>query len=195
MIINIAIFASGSGSNAENLIEKFKDHPFIRIKLIVTNNPTAGVIERAKRLKKTVHIISKKALTNYTNQIIDFLKSEEINMIVLAGFLLKVPKELITAFPHHIINIHPALLPKYGGKGFYGSHVHQAVIDNKESESGITIHYVNEEYDEGQIILQEKCSVTPTDTPETLANKIHELEYIYFPVAVEKIANKLLMEK
>jgi len=195
MAINISIWASGSGTNAENIILKFKNHPFIRIKMIVTNNPSAGVIQRAEKLKKTVHIIPKSVLYEKVHRVIEFLKEEEIDLIVLAGFLLKVPKEIIQEYPNKIINIHPALLPKYGGKGFYGNHVHAAVLQNKEKETGITIHYANEEYDEGQIIMQSKCPVLETDTEETLAQKVHQLEYEFYPKVIEQIAEKIQQEK
>lgn len=195
MAVNISIWASGSGTNAENIILKFKNHPFIRIKMIVTNNPSAGVIQRAEKLKKTIHIIPKSVLYEKVHRVIELLKEEEIDLIVLAGFLLKVPKEIIQEYPNKIINIHPALLPKYGGKGFYGNHVHAAVLQNKEKETGITIHYVNEEYDEGQIIMQSKCPVLETDTEETLAQKVHQLEYEFYPKVIEQIAEKIQQEK
>lgn len=183
----MAIFASGSGTNAENLINYFKNDSRVKIKVIVTNNDKAGVIARAERHKKNLHIISKKALEQYTSQIIDFLKSEKIDLIVLSGFLLKIPVPLIQAFPNQIVNIHPSLLPKYGGKGMYGNHVHEAVIAAKEKTSGITVHFVNEEYDQGEIILQESCEISENDTAEALAHKIHQLEYKYFPQAIEKL--------
>ncbi|MBL7918387.1 MAG: phosphoribosylglycinamide formyltransferase, partial [Bacteroidia bacterium] len=147
----------------------------------------AGVIARAEKHKKTVQIISKEALNAYTDQIIDFLNTEKIDLIILAGFLLKIPEKLVKAFPEKIINIHPSLLPSYGGSGMYGMNVHKAVINNNEKESGITVHFVNEEYDKGKIILQEKVSLSPTETPESLAQKIHELEYKFFPQAVERL--------
>ncbi|MES2516204.1 MAG: phosphoribosylglycinamide formyltransferase [Bacteroidota bacterium] len=184
---NVAIFASGEGTNAENLFNYFNNDKRVKIKLVVTNSDTAGVIARAEKYKKNVQIISKAALYEYTSQIIEFLQTEKIDIIVLAGFLLKIPEAFIKAFPNHIVNIHPALLPNYGGKGMYGMHVHNAVINNKDAESGITIHYVNEEYDKGEIILQAKCAVGPTDTAETLATKIRQLEFEYFPKAIEKI--------
>lgn len=195
MVVNVSIWASGSGTNAENLILKFKNHPFIKIKMIVTNNPNAGVIQRAEKLKKTVHIIPKNILYEKTDRVLELLQQEEIDLIVLAGFLLKVPEKIIEYFPQQIVNIHPALLPKYGGKGFYGEKVHKAVIENKEKESGITIHYVNEEYDAGQIIVQVKCPVNENDTAETLASKIHQLEYEYYPVAVEQVATQIFERK
>lgn len=184
---NVAIFASGEGTNAENLFNYFNNDKRVKIKLVVTNSDTAGVVARAEKYKKNVQIISKIALQEYTSQIIEFLQTEKIDIIVLAGFLLKIPEAFIKAFPNQIINIHPSLLPKYGGKGMYGMNVHKAVIENHESESGITIHFVNEEYDKGEIILQAKCNVEETDTPETLSVKIRKLEFEFFPKAIEKI--------
>ena len=186
-MINAAIFASGEGTNADNLITYFKNDTRIKIKLVITNKDTAGVIKRAEDHKKTVQIISKEALTNYTDKIIEFLKGEKIDLIILAGFLLKIPEKLVKAFPDKIVNIHPALLPNYGGKGMYGMKVHEAVIANKDKESGITIHFVNEEYDKGRIILQAKCAIDANDTAESLAKKVHALEYEYFPKAIEKL--------
>jgi phosphoribosylglycinamide formyltransferase-1 len=184
---NVAIFASGEGTNAENLFNYFNNDKRVKIKLVVTNSDTAGVVARAEKYKKNVQIISKTALQEYTSQIIEFLQTEKIDIIVLAGFLLKIPEAFVKAFPNQIINIHPSLLPKYGGKGMYGVNVHKAVVENKESESGITIHYVNEEYDKGEIILQAKCDVNQSDTAETLAAKIRKLEFEYLPKAIEKI--------
>lgn len=184
---SIAIFASGEGTNAENLLNYFKNDKRVKFKLIITNSDTAGVIARAEKHKKNIQIISKTALNEYTAKIIEFLKTEKIDLIVLAGFLLKIPESFIKAFPNQIINIHPSLLPKYGGKGMYGMNVHKAVIYNKEKESGITIHYVNEEYDKGEIILQEKCAVSLDDTPESLSVKIRKLEFEYLPKAIETI--------
>lgn len=186
-MINAAIFASGEGTNADNLITYFKNDTRIKIKLVITNRDDAGVIKKAEDHKKTVQIISKEALTNYTDQIIEFLKGEKIDLIILAGFLLKIPEKLVQAFPDKIVNIHPALLPNYGGKGMYGMKVHEAVIANKDKESGITIHYVNEEYDKGRIILQVKCEIGTNDTAQDLAQKVHALEYEHFPKAIEKL--------
>jgi len=185
-LINAAIFASGEGTNAENLFSHFANDPRIRIKLVVTNRDNAGVIARAEEFKKNVQIISKAALENYTDQIVEFLKVEKVDLIILAGFLLKIPQGLIEAFPNRIINIHPALLPKYGGKGMYGQHVHKAVIEAGEKESGITIHYVDEHYDHGDVIIQEKCSIEAGETPESLAKKVQQLEFEFLPKAVEK---------
>lgn len=184
-MINVAIFASGEGTNAENLFNYFANDTRIKFKLVITNNSEAGVIARAERFKKNVQLVSKAALNDYTDQLIEFLKVEKIDLIVLAGFLLKIPEAFVKAFPNRIINIHPSLLPKYGGKGMYGLHVHEAVIQAREKESGITIHYVNEAYDEGKIILQAKCDVSDEDTPDTLSQKIRKLEFEYLPKAVE----------
>lgn len=189
-MINVAIFASGEGTNAENLFTYFKNDSRIKFKIVLTNSSTAGVIARAERHKKTVQLISKASLNEYSEQLIDFLKMENIDLIVLAGFLLKIPESFVKAFPNKIINIHPSLLPKYGGKGMHGMHVHEAVILNQEMESGITIHYVNEEYDKGEIILQKKCEVEKNDTPDTLQQKIRKLELEFLPKAIE-----LLLEK
>jgi len=182
----IAIFASGSGSNAENIANYFSNNSNVDVSLILTNNPNAFVLERAKKLNIKSHVFDKYNFSK-TDEILSFLNENDINLIVLAGFLLKIPKNLIKAYPNKIINIHPALLPKFGGKGMFGDKVHQSVIENKETESGITIHYVNENYDEGEIIFQAKCSVELTDTPRDLAAKIHELEYEHFPKVIESI--------
>jgi phosphoribosylglycinamide formyltransferase 1 len=184
-MINAAIFASGEGTNAENLFQYFANDTRIKIKLVVTNKDDAGVIARAEKYKKNVQIISKQALENYSDKFIEFLKVEHIDLIILAGFLVKIPESFVKAFPNKIINLHPALLPKYGGKGMYGINVHKAVIENKETESGITIHFVNEEYDKGKIILQAKCIVEDSDTPESLSKKIQQLEFEYLPKAIE----------
>ena len=184
---NVAIFASGEGTNAENIFKYFQNDKRIKIKLVVTNVDTAGVIRRAEEYKKNVQIVSKTALYEYTEQLIEFLNTEDIDIIVLAGFLLKIPEQFVKAFPNRIINIHPALLPKFGGKGMYGMNVHKAVIAQKETESGITVHYVNEEYDKGEIILQATCPVEEGDTPESLDRKVRALELEYFPKAIEKV--------
>ncbi len=183
---NIAIFASGSGSNAQTIVEYFKSKNLEPVKLILTNNPKAFVIERAKKLNIECIIFSRKEFYE-SNYILDLLKSKNIEFIVLAGFLWLVPTPIINAYKHQIINIHPALLPKYGGKGMYGMRVHEAVVANKESETGITIHYVDEIYDHGQIIFQASCKVSPTDTPEMVAEKVHQLEYKYYPEIIEKL--------
>lgn len=182
---NIIVFASGSGSNAQRIFEYFQSFENINIASIYSNNPNAFVIERAKKMKIPCRIISKVELHN--GVILSELMQLNPSIIVLAGFLCLVPKEIIQAFPHKIINIHPALLPKYGGKGMYGEIVHQSVIANQEKESGITIHFVNEKYDEGDVIFQAQCEISENDTPETLANKIHQLEYIHFPEVIERL--------
>ncbi len=184
-MIRIAIFASGSGSNAENIINYFKDSVDICVPILLTNNANAGVIVRAQRLNVPILIFTKKNFKE-CNQITEFLINQKIDWIILAGFLWLVPSPMISAFPSKIINIHPALLPKYGGKGMWGHFVHEAVVKNKEIESGITIHLVNEKYDEGEILFQAKCEVLETDTALEVAQKIHELEQKYFPNIIEK---------
>lgn len=186
MRFNLAIFASGSGSNAENIINYFQNNSTISIKLIITNNPNAFVIQRAKRLNIDCIVIERSEWKD-TNHTLTILNRYNIDYIILAGFLLRIPKEIIHIYPNQIINIHPALLPSYGGKGMYGDHVHKAVIEAKEKESGITIHYCNEYYDQGDIIYQARCPITPNDNYESLANKVHTLEYEYFPKVIEKL--------
>jgi len=207
----IAILASGSGTNAENIIQYFADTPDISINLILSNKKDAYVLTRAENHNIPTLVFDRPDFYE-TGLVLDTLKSESIDFIVLAGFLWLIPQDLIRAFPDRIVNLHPALLPKYGGKGMYGSHVHQAVIDNeesesgisihyvnekydegaiiyqaKESESGISIHYVNEKYDEGAIIYQAKCQVMPDDTPDSLAKRIHQLEYKHYPVVIKDL--------
>lgn len=184
-MIKIAIFASGSGSNAERIVEFFSSNDEVEVSLILTNNPVAGVIERAQRLNIPVVIFNKKVFSK-TDKIVKMLQLQGIDWVILAGFLWLVPTNLIKAFENRMINIHPALLPKYGGKGMWGHHVHEAVVANKEKQTGITIHYVNEHYDEGKVIFQAKCEVTENDTPENVAAKIHGLEYQYFPEVIYK---------
>lgn len=182
---NVALLASGSGSNVENIIRYFQDDASLNFPFIISNKQDAYVHERAKKLQIPSYYFKKERFEN--GEVLAFLLEHKIDFIVLAGFLLKIPANIIQAYPDKIINIHPALLPKFGGKGMYGSHVHEAVVANKETESGITIHYVNENYDEGQIIFQAKCQVLPTDTPDAVAAKIHELEYRYFPKVIAAI--------
>lgn len=184
-MIHLALFASGSGSNVENIVKHFINHPTIKVTTILCNNPNAGVIDRAKRLDIPYVVFSKKELEDGT--VGKLLQQNSIDFIVLAGFLLKFPENLTKKYTHKIINIHPALLPKYGGKGMYGMHVHNAVVTHKEKESGITIHYVNENYDEGAIIFQDSVEVLPTDSAEDVAQKIHALEYKHFPRVIEQI--------
>jgi phosphoribosylglycinamide formyltransferase-1 len=176
---NIALLASGSGSNAENIIRYFRNDTRIHFPFIISNKPDAYVHERAKKFHIPSFCYKKESFEN--GEVLSFLLGNKIDFIVLAGFLLKVPLNIIRAYPDRIVNIHPALLPKFGGKGMYGSHVHEAVVAGGETESGITIHYVNENYDEGQIIFQAKCEIFPADTAEDVAAKVHELEYRYFP--------------
>ena len=180
----IALFASGSGTNAENIIRYFAENKTVKVDSVWTNNPAAFVLERAKKFDIETFVFTKDEFRN-TNKVVDELKKRDIDLIVLAGFLWLIPVNLIQKFS--IINIHPALLPKYGGKGMYGMNVHQAVVENKDAESGISIHFVNEKYDEGKIIFQAKCHVLPTDKPEDVANKVHQLEYQYFPGVIEKV--------
>ena len=182
----LAVFASGSGSNAQRLAEYFAGSGLAEVSVIYCNNPDAYVLERA-RLLGIPAVLIKKDSFYHDISVLDDLKSREIDWVILAGFLWLVPDYILKAFPKRIINIHPALLPAYGGKGMYGMKVHQAVIAARETESGITIHYVNEKYDEGDIVFQAKCSIEKSDTPEVLAAKIHELEYEYFPSVVEKL--------
>ena len=184
--MNIAIFASGSGSNAENIIQYFSGRNDVCFPVILSNKENAGIHERAKKLGVPSICFTSQELKE-TDSVLKILETHQIDIIVLAGFLLKIPTYLIDAYPNKIINIHPALLPKYGGKGMYGAYVHEAVIAAGEKESGITIHYINEVYDAGQIIFQAKCDVLPTDTAETLAMKVHALEYENFPQVIEKL--------
>jgi len=183
---NIAIFASGNGSNAQNIVEYFKDNKEVNIKLFLTNKKDAYVIERAKDLGIPCIVFTAKELRE-SNKIVDVLKEYSIDFIVLAGFLLRIPKNLIELFPNKIVNIHPALLPKYGGKGMYGDFVHQAVKEAGDAKTGITIHYVNEHYDEGQIVFQKEVELDSEDTPDRIAEKVHALEYAYFPKVIEDI--------
>ena len=187
---NIALFSSGSGSNAENIIRYFHSNPEVSFPLILSNKVDAYVHQRAKALGVSSLTFSK-AEWEESEHILQLLQEKKVDFIVLAGFLLKVPSKLIAAYPDKIINIHPALLPKYGGKGMYGQHVHEAVVAAGEKESGITIHYVNEHYDEGNIIFQAKCAVLPTDTADDVAEKVHQLEYDYFPKIIAQLMEKL----
>lgn len=183
---NVAILASGSGSNAENIYNYFKDNKRIRIVLIISNKQDAYVLKRAKSLNIESVVFSKSDFDT-TDKVINILEDKNIDFIVLAGFLLKIPANIIKAYPNRIINIHPALLPKFGGKGMYGDNVHKAVREANEAESGITIHYVNENYDEGNIIFQAKCPVSTDDTYKDIAKKVHTLEYMHFPEVIESV--------
>jgi len=182
---HIVIFASGSGTNAENIIKYFQDSTVATVIRVLSNKKDAKVLNRANKLNvKNLHFNRKDFFE--TDTILNQLVSEA-DIIVLAGFLWKVPQKIIKAFPNKIINIHPALLPNYGGKGMYGMHIHEAIVTNQEKETGITIHYVNENYDEGAIIFQEKVALTTADTPEMVAAKIHKLEQENFPKVIEKV--------
>ena len=181
----ILIFASGSGTNAENIIQYFEKRKTGTVVAVFTNNPNAKVILRAEKFNVPTHIFSKDELNN--GKVLQEVNMFQPDLIVLAGFLLKFPDNIIEAYPNQIINIHPALLPKYGGKGMYGMFIHNAVIENKEKETGISIHFVNENYDEGNIIFQQNVALFESDTPESVAAKIHELEQKHFPEIIEKL--------
>ena len=184
---NIAIFASGNGSNAESLTKYFNNGNTANVKLIVCNNKNALVLERAKNLNIEALIMPKEHLCSENPvELLEILESRKIDYIILAGYLLKIPLALINKYTHKIINIHPALLPKYGGKGMYGMNIHKAVVEAKEKETGITIHLIDEIYDNGEVIFQTSCSVEPDDTPEIVAKKIILLEQTYFPKVVEE---------
>ncbi|WP_299435701.1 phosphoribosylglycinamide formyltransferase [uncultured Aquimarina sp.] len=182
----IIIFASGSGSNAENIIKYFQERKNAEITHVFSNNLRAKVLKRAHDLNVKALHFDKQSFYD-TNEVLNILMDAQPDIIVLAGFLWIFPKKIIDAFPNKVINIHPALLPKYGGKGMYGHHVHEAVVRNKEKESGITIHYVNEHYDEGAIVFQAKTPVAPNYSAEDVAKAIHTLEYKHFPVVIEKV--------
>lgn len=183
----IALLASGSGTNAENIINYFADNKHIKVDSLWSNKPDAYALKRAVKLGVDTFVFTRSEL-NETEKIVKKLKKREIDLIVLAGFLWLIPENLINNFD--IINIHPALLPKYGGKGMYGMKVHEAVVKNRETESGITIHFVNQVYDDGKILFQARCPVLPNDTPEDVAKKVHQLEYRYYPELIEKILLK-----
>ena len=183
----IAILASGSGTNAQRLIEHFHDSARAEVVLVACDNPAAGVIQRSWDAGIATYLFNGAQLKDGTVQ--QELIGQRIDLIVLAGFLRLLPAELVRTWPDRIVNIHPALLPKYGGKGMYGQRVHEAVIAAGEKESGITIHFVNERYDEGEHLLQAKCAVTPDDTPDALATRIHELEHEHYPRIIEQLVN------
>ena len=182
----IALFASGSGSNVENITNYFSSNDSVSIDIVLANKPDAYVLERAKNLGLESKVFNRSDFYD-SDSLSQLLKNRNIDLIVLAGFLWLIPEHLVKAFPNKIINIHPALLPNYGGKGMYGNKVHEAVVNNKETESGITIHYVNEKYDDGAIIFQAKVILTNEETSETLAKKIHQLEYEHFPKVIDKL--------
>lgn len=192
----IAIFASGSGSNAERIVQYFADNAEVHTALVLSNNPKAGVIDRSRRgfgCDQPIPILLFDRTTFYqTDRITQILINQHIDLIVLAGFMWLIPTGLVRAFPDKIINIHPALLPKFGGKGMYSHFVHEAVVAAGETESGITIHYVNERYDEGQPVFQASCPVLPTDTPEDVARKVQELEHLHYPRVIADVLTELI---
>ena len=190
MSVNIAVFASGRGSNTKNICSYFSSSSKIRVSLICSNTSSSGVLGYAKEKKIPFYLFNKSMLVDFIGlkRSLDFYN---INLIVLAGFLLKVPEKMILCYPKKIINLHPSLLPKYGGKGMYGKHVHQAVINAKERESGISIHFVNKEFDQGRVIFQKKCLVAKNETPCSLEKKIRVLELSYFPKIIEQICLSL----
>jgi phosphoribosylglycinamide formyltransferase-1 len=185
----IAVFASGSGTNAESIVNYFSDSKIAFVDLILSENPNAFVLKRAERLKIDSHLFKIDQLFDGT--VTNLLLRRGIDFIVLAGFLKLIPNSLVSAFRDRIVNIHPALLPKYGGKGMYGMKVHSAVLSAGESESGITIHLVNENYDEGSIVFQATCPVMSCDKPETLAERIHSLEHEHYPIVIERLISKI----
>lgn len=182
----IVIFASGNGTNAENIIKYFQDSPVARVVAVFSNRKSAKVLRKAHDLKVKSLYFDREALYK-SNEVLHVLQDIQPDLIVLAGFLWVFPKNILEAFPDKVINIHPALLPNYGGKGMYGAKVHEAVINNKDEESGISIHYVNDKYDEGKIIFQSKTKIDTSDTPDSLAQKIHQLEYKHFPEVIEQL--------
>ncbi|WP_395625679.1 phosphoribosylglycinamide formyltransferase [Daejeonella sp.] len=186
----IAIFASGSGSNAQKIMEFFKKHPDAEVALVLTNNPEAYVLQRADNFEVPSHIFDKQEFYK-SDDIISLLKNLQIDLIVLAGFLWLIPENLIAAFPNRIINIHPALLPKFGGKGMYGNKVHQSVLNAGEEESGITIHFVNEHFDEGETIHQSRFKIEKGDNLEMIKFKGQQLEHLHYPKVVEQVLKKI----
>ncbi len=187
---NIAIFASGNGSNAENIVRYFRENGGAQVGLIVCNRKQAFVFERARKLGVPSVYMEKEAWAD-GGKILELLRSEGVDFIVLAGFLLRVPDCLLEAYPNRIVNIHPSLLPKYGGKGMYGDRVHEAVVAAGERESGITIHYIDEHFDEGTVIAQFRCPVLPTDSSADVAAKVHALEYSHYPQVIAGLLNEM----
>jgi phosphoribosylglycinamide formyltransferase 1 len=186
---NIAIFASGSGTNAQQIADYFRDNEFIHVSLILSNKPDAFVLERANNLGIPSFVFNRKDFYE-TDSVLEVLQDYQIDFIILAGFLWFVPDNILKAYPRKIINIHPALLPKHGGKGMYGEKVHQAVIAEGDKRTGISIHFVNDHYDEGEIIFQDSFEVLPVDTAESIARKVHQLEYKHFPRVIEEVVRK-----
>lgn len=187
---NIAILASGAGSNAQKILEHFSDRMDIAVRLIVSNKQEAGVLNIAKVASIDTFVVTRDSFYSTTDLLVE-LDKRNIDFIVLAGFLWLIPSYLIQHYPDRIINIHPALLPKYGGKGMYGHFVHEAVHLAKETHSGITIHYVNEKYDEGSIVFQERCEILPSDQPEDIARKVQVLEHSYYPTVIDQLVSSL----
>lgn len=187
IVKRIVLLASGSGTNVENIIRYFdqKKNPMVRVIMVMTNNPSAGVLKRVAPYKVSTHVFDKISLNN--GRLLDQMAQLKPDLIVLAGFLWKIPKDMVEAFHQKIINIHPALLPKYGGKGMYGERVHQAVKEAGEIETGITIHYVNPHYDEGAIIFQARIEIDREDSPQQIAQKVHQLEYLHYPTVIRKL--------
>jgi phosphoribosylglycinamide formyltransferase-1 len=185
----IAIFASGSGSNAQRIMEHFKRHKEMEVAIVLSNRADSYVLQRADNFEIPTHVFSKEELYDSAT-ILQLLKNLDIDIIVLAGFLWLIPANIIQQYPKRIINIHPALLPKSGGKGMYGDIIHETVLANRDHETGITIHYVNETFDEGEIIYQNKCVVENTDTAEKLAYKVHQLEHLHYPRVIEDLLKK-----
>ena len=189
MKTKLAIFASGGGTNAEQIIGYFRKNKNIEVGMILSNNKNAFVLKRALKHKIPQFVFDRNSF--YKEKTVDeVLKLNKIDFIVLAGFMWLIPERFVKTYPNKIVNIHPALLPKYGGKGMYGRHVHEAVLKNKEKKSGITIHWVNEEYDEGAIIYQATCDLAARDTPDDVANKVHQLEYEHYPRIIEQVILK-----
>ncbi|MGI4752067.1 MAG: phosphoribosylglycinamide formyltransferase [Janthinobacterium lividum] len=186
----IAIFASGSGSNAQKIMEYFKNHALAEVTLILTNNPDAYVLQRADNFEIPTHIFNRKAFYQ-SDEVIQLLQKLDIDLVVLAGFLWLVPQNLLKAFPNKVINIHPALLPNYGGKGMYGDHIHRAVLAAREKESGISIHFVNEHFDEGEMIQQFRFKIDPQDQLENIRFKIQQLEHQHYPRVIESLVKKM----
>lgn len=187
-ITRLAIFASGTGTNAEAILRYFEDDPNVIIALILSNNPNAGVLDRAVRFGVPAKVFNREQFRN--SDVLGWLQEKAITHIVLAGFLWLIPGSILSAYPQRILNIHPALLPKFGGRGMYGSKVHEAVKAASETETGISIHEVNEHFDEGKILFQARCKVEPYDTPEEIAQRVHELEYKHFPRVIKEWVTK-----
>lgn len=185
----IAIFGSGAGTNADRILKHFEESELARVHLVLTNRKNAGIIDKARKYGLPAMVFSPEQLQN--GSVLEKLRAHKIDLIVLAGFLKKIPIHIIEAFPNRIINIHPALLPDYGGEGMYGMNVHKAVVENEEFETGITIHFINEDYDEGEIIFQETVEVDPDDSPEDVAYKVQELEHRHYPEVIEWVLTEM----